>query len=204
MRLSDAQLAAGLAAIDAANALDPNVVSFDGGPRHGRWPRAQLQGMRASHWLGLLAPDAADEVQLAARAHHLGRWTIDRATYPEGRGGYLRWKRDLKAVHRTAVAEVLAPLGVPADVIDRVGELVQRVGLGSDPETQLVEDVACLVFLETQYDELIAKIGTEKVADAVRKTLRKMSPEAIALAPGARMSPEAAALLVRLASEPAA
>jgi hypothetical protein len=195
-RLAAAELAAALSAIDEANAADPNIAVLDGASG----PRAQVQGRRASHWLAQLAPGSDDAVQLAARAHHLRRWTIDRATYPDGRAGYLRWKRDLKAVHRSAIAEVLGPLGVPDGVVQRAGTLVQRVGLGSDPDTQLVEDVACLVFLETQYDDLIDRIGADKVADAVRKTLAKMSAAAIALAPAAVRSEQGAALLAEVAA----
>lgn len=187
---------AAFAAIDAANAEDPNLVDFDGATV----PRAQLQGRLATRWIEALAPGASDEVHLAARAHHLRRWSIDRATYPEGRGGYHRWKRDLRAVHASSVREVLASVGIESARIDRVADLVQRVGLGTDPDTQLVEDAACLVFLETQYEELIDKIGEDKVADAVRKTLPKMSAAAIALAPSAVRSDAGLALLGRVAS----
>lgn len=190
------RLASAFAALDAANAEDPNLMEWEGESVQ----RAYLQGVRATFWIERLDPDASDAVHYAARAHHLRRWSIDRATYPEGRGGYHRWKRDLKAVHADAIREVLGGLEIASAHIEKAALLAQRVGLGTDPETQLVEDAACLVFLETQYDDLIAKIGEEKVADAVRKTLPKMSAAAIALAPEAVRSEAGLDLLVRVAS----
>jgi Domain of unknown function (DUF4202) len=173
-----ASLAAAIAAVDVANGLDPNTVLF----ADAESPLAQLQGIRALVWLNRLEANPSDALVLAVRAHHLRRWTVDRASYPEGRAGYHRWKRAAKEVHASAVAEVVAGTGLDSMVLTRAQELVQRIGLGTDPETQLIEDCACLVFLETQYEALIHKIGREKVVDAVRKTVKKMSPAAIALA----------------------
>ncbi len=195
--MTEFSLDAALAAIDAANASDPNLVVVDGVTV----PRAQHQGVRAVAWLARLDPSADTAVVLAARAHHLRRWSELRAAYPEGRVGYHRWKRAVRAAGRAAIGDVLTPVGVPLSLIARVGALVDREGLGSDPGTQLVEDAACLVFLETQYDELIERLGDEKVAEAVRKTLRKMSPAAIAIAGDAVPSASGLALLQRVASE---
>lgn len=190
-------LDAALAAIDVANADDPNTLEVDGVV----WPQAQYQGMRASYWLSRLSPDAGLDVGLAARAHHLRRWTVDRSSYPEGRAGYHRWKRDARDAARQAIADVLTPVGIDTATVERVGALVDRDGLGRDAGTQLVEDVACLVFLETQYDDLIERLGEDKVADAVRKTLRKMSAESIAIAGEAVHTESGLALLTRVATE---
>lgn len=185
-----------LAAIDAANAHDPNLLSVDGVER----PRAEYQGMRATHWVWLLAPHADITVVLAARAHHLRRWAVIRADYPEGRAGYHRWKRDARDAARKAIADVLGPLGADNATVERVGALVNRDELGRDSGTQLVEDAACLVFLETQYDDLIDRLGEDKVAVAVRKTLKKMSAAAIGIAGDAVKTENGKALLGRVAS----
>jgi hypothetical protein len=171
-------VSAAFAAIDAANALDPTIASFGGITG----PLAKVQGERATVWLARLEPDPSQALQLAVRAHHLRRWTVERASYPEGRAGYHRWKRAAKEVHAAALGEVLTPLHLDDAVVARAQTLVQRIGLGTDPETQSVEDCACLVFLEAQFESLVEKIGREKVVDAVRKTVKKMSPAAIALA----------------------
>ena len=190
-------ITAAVAAIDAANAEDPNLIEVNGST----WPRARYQGIRATHWVERLRPDPEVAVHLAARAHHLRRWEIARADYPEGRVGYHRWKRDARGAARTAISNVLGPVGVDHVTIERVGALVSRDDLGRDDGTQLVEDAACLVFLETQYDELIERLGDEKVADAVRKTLKKMSAEAIAIAGDAVTTESGLALLNRVAAE---
>ena len=157
-----------VAAIDAENEGDPNQVA--GGPR------ARVEGERAMHWVEVLAPDASPELLLAARAHHLRRWSIPRSSYPDGRRGYLRWRRDLKDVHATAVAEVLGAHGFDDASIARVQDLVRKKGLGSDPETQVLEDAICLAFLEVQYDDLAARLDDDHMVEVLRKTLKKMSP----------------------------
>ena len=197
MRLSVAEnrfeLDSAFSALDAANAEDPNVLLVQGIPV----PRALHQGLRASHWLERLGPTSTP-VQLAARAHHVRRWVLNRSDYPDGRVGYHRWKREARELSKASIEELLEPVGLDPATIRRVGELVARENLGSDPETQRVEDVACLVFLETQYDDLIDRLGEDKVVEAVRKTLRKMSSDAIALAGDAVQSETGRALLQRV------
>jgi hypothetical protein len=171
-------LAEALAAIDAANDADPTRVVWQGVAV----AKARLQGERASHWLARLAPDAPEAVQLAVRGHHLRRFAIPRTTYPDGRVGYLRWRAAQKAALAEAFTATLAPVGVDAATIAAAVRLAQRTGLGTDPETQLVEDAACLVFLETDLADLRARLGTDKTVEAIRKTLTKMSDRAVALA----------------------
>lgn len=178
------------AAIDAANALDPNLID-------GR-PLALVQGERASAWLARRLPDAPLALALAVRAHHVRRWTIARASYPDGRAGYLRWRRDLKAVHADAVAELLGPCGVDASVIARAQELVAKRAPVTDADQQAFEDVVCLVFLETQFEALIDKLADDdKMVEVLRKTLPKMSAAGVALAGSAALHPRGAALLAR-------
>ena len=177
-----------LAAIDAANAEDPNLLD-------GR-PRALVQGELATTWLARLDPDAPPALQIAVRAHHLRRWAIPRDSRPDGRAGYLKWRRDLKLVHAEAVAEILGHLGVDATTIAAVQQLVKKQGLGTDPRAQTFEDVVCLVFLQTQYDALIAKVDDDaKMIAVLRKTVPKMSPAGLALVGEALPSERGAALV---------
>ncbi len=184
-------LTAAFAAIDGANAVDPNIIEW----LDERWPRAQLQGLLATEWAETIDPRASDEVLLAARAHHVRRWTIARASYPEGRVGYLRWRRALKDVHAEVVAEILPDAGVSATVVTRVQALVRKDELGHDPETQLVEDAICLTFLETQFEELAARLDHDRLVTAVQKTVVKMSDRAVALVAQTRISAAARAAL---------
>lgn len=162
-------------AIDAVNERDPIAVEWRGAAV----PRSLLQGQRATTWLPQVIDSPSIALSIAARAHHLARWTIARTSYPDGRAGYLRWRKASKEASAELLAATLAPLGVNADIVTRAVDLVQRVGLGTDPEAQAAEDVACLVFLETDYVALLQRVGSETTATAVRKTLKKMSPRAI-------------------------
>lgn len=175
-----ADLAAALAAIDAANEADPNLLD-------GR-PRALVEGRAASDWVHRLSGDPAAEVIIATRAHHLRRWELPRDSYPQGRAGYLRWRRDQKQRHGDQVATILDDHGFDQTRIERVRALLARRDLGQDPETQLVEDAACLVFLELRYEEMLERLEHAHMVDVVRKTLAKMSPAAIAATDGLELS----------------
>lgn len=161
-------------AIDAANAADPTSVVVDGAAV----PLALEQGRRAEAWVRRLAPDAEPAALIAARAHHLRRWEVPRNSYPNGRAGYLRWRRDQKARHRDDIAALMAELGHAPALIARTQMLIERRDL-RDPGAQLVEDAACLVFIELQLAEMTERLEHAKLVDVVRKTLVKMSPAAI-------------------------
>jgi hypothetical protein len=150
-----------------------------------------------TRWVRTLDPDCTDEQLLAARAHHLRRWTIPRDSYPGGRAGYLRWRTALKRQHADDVGEILRAAGYDDQMVARVQAIVRKQGLGSDPAVQVHEDALCLVFLETQLDELAGKLGDHKTIDVLQKTAKKMSPAGLQAALGLRFAPAAAALLER-------
>ncbi|MDE0801839.1 MAG: DUF4202 domain-containing protein, partial [Acidimicrobiales bacterium] len=151
-----------------------------------------------SSWVRKLDPDATEVQLLAARAHHLRRWTIPRADYPQGRPGYLRWRTARKTQHADEVAAILADVGYGQAEIERVGEIIRKVGLASDPQVQTHEDALCLVFLQTQVDETLAKLDDDDHRiEVLRKTAKKMSAEALEIAGGLDYSPGAAELLSR-------
>lgn len=169
---------AAVAAIDAANADDPNSVVVDGVER----PKEQAHAELMTEWVRRLDPEATDEQLLAARAHHLRRWALPRAEYPEGRAGYLRWRTELSKRHAAEVGEILAAHGYDAASVERVQQIIRKQGLATDPAVQVHEDALCLVFLDTQLDPTIDRLGRDKVVDVVAKTVRKMSPAGIAAA----------------------
>ena len=187
------RLARALAAIDAANADDPRTIVVDGVER----PKEQAHAEMMTRWVRTLAPGCSDEQLLAARAHHLRRWSIPRDDYPPGRAGYLRWRTALRRQHAGDVAAILRDAGYDDTSIGRVQDIVRKVGLGRDPEVQVHEDALCLVFLETQYDELAGRLDDDKMIDILRKTAGKMSPEGLAAAGSLPLSSSGAALLER-------
>jgi len=172
------RLAAALAAIDAANADDPHTLVFEGEER----PKEQLHAELMTAWVRRLDPAATDEQVIAARAHHLRRWSVPRESYPDGRAGYLRWRTALKRQHADDVGAILAGVGYGPASVERVQQIVRKEGLANDPQVQVHEDALCLVFLQTQFDELADRLGDERTVDVLRKTARKMSPEGLALA----------------------
>jgi len=167
-----------IVAIDAANADDPETIVVRGVRRSKELAHAELMTERVHE----LDPDA-DEVQLlAARAHHLRRWTIPRTSFPDGRAGYLRWRTTLNRQHATDVAAILADAGYDTASIERVQRIIRKEGLKTDAAVQTHEDALCLVFLETQLLELLDRLGADKSIDVIAKTLRKMSQQGIDVA----------------------
>ncbi len=171
------RLAGALAAIDAANAGDPNTLRVRGEVR----PKEQAHAELMTEWIDRLDPDATEAQHLAARAHHLRRWTVPRADHPVGRAGYLRWRAALKKQHAAELGQILEQVGYDADTIDRAQRIIRKEGLGSDPAVQTHEDALCLVFLETQLAALADAQGDEKIVSIIQKTAAKMSDRALAL-----------------------
>ena len=176
----DGRFAAAIAEIDAVNAEDPSREPQGGEVGAPLAPSALLYGQRMSGWLLRLAPDAPEELRLAARAQHIARWRIPRKEFPEGRDGYLAWRSALAWFHAETAGEIMARLGYDRGAIDRVADLLQKKRLKRDSDVQTLEDAACLVFLETQFAAFAAKHPDDKVIDILRKTAAKMSARGLA------------------------
>lgn len=165
-------LAAAFATLDAFNAEDPNRLTVDGQPV----PKELHYARRMSAWLEAIAPGASDALKLAARAQHIGRWTSPRSDYPMDKAGYYKWRRALYVFHADTASKLLTAAGIDAATVSRVGELLRKENIKTDPEMQTLEDVACLVFLENFYTDFSRKHDDDKVIDILRKTWKKMSP----------------------------
>jgi hypothetical protein len=170
--MSAAGLDTAFAAIDAANADDPHTIVVRGERR----PKEQAHAELAVEWVRRLDSSASEALLLAARAHHVRRWEVPRSSQPEGRAGYLKWKRGLQQHHADVAARVLADVGVDEETIERVRSLVKKERIKTDPEVQALEDALCLVFIETQFGELTEQLGDDHMVEVVVKTLRKMTP----------------------------
>lgn len=166
------RFAAVIAAIDAANAADPARDEATGKPA------SLLYGERMSAELARLAPDAPERVKIAARGQHIERWTSPRETYPEGRAGYLAWRTDLAKFHAERVGALMAEAGYEEAERAAVASLLRKEGIKRNPDTQLLEDVICFVFVRHYFAPFAAKHTDEDVTRIITKTARKMSPEA--------------------------
>jgi hypothetical protein len=160
-----------VAAIDAANAADPNALEI-----HGRAEPAELvYGRRMTEMLARMAPAASEPLRIAARGQHIERWRFPRKNYPEGRAGYLKWRQDAKEMHAKRLSAIMAGVGYESADIARVGALVRKEKFKLDPEAQLLEDVVCVVFLEHYLSPFMAKTEPAKLPGILAKTWRKMS-----------------------------
>jgi 5-methylthioribose kinase len=160
-----------IAAIDAENVQDPNQEIY----QSKSIPKEFLYSDRMYKRLLDFEPNASEEVQIAAKAQHICRWKIARETYPMDRVGYLKWREELKKFHAQTTATILEKSGYNQDFIVRVSFLIEKKLLKKDAETQLLEDVICLVFLEFYFDDFVQKHDTEKLKNIIQKTWNKMS-----------------------------
>ena len=134
-----------------------------------------------------LSQTPSDALRLAARCQHLRRAETPRSAFPEGVLGYKKWRANAALEHRKLALELLRHAGVDEPVALRVGDLLLKKGLRTDPEVMLFEDAIALTFLEIDFASFAKKHPVDKVVDVVRKTWAKMTPAghaaALALAP---------------------
>ena len=182
-----------VARFDAANAEDPHRERADGVEQ----PRELVYARRMTATLYSFAPDAPEVVRLAARCQHIRRWTIPRADYPDGRDGYRRWRTDLAGYHAKTAGAILRDVGYGDDTVARVGALLRKERLKADPEVQLLEDVACLVFLQHYLPAFAPRQDEAKLDGILRKTWGKMSARGQAAALRLDLEPNLRQLLSR-------
>jgi hypothetical protein len=156
---------------DAANKQDPNTEIFEGTT----YPKEVLYGIRMTERLHEFAPNASEALQLAARCQHICRWEISRESYAMNREGYLRWRQDLKKFHARKASSILKDVGYNQDTIAKVCFLLEKKQLKKNDETQTIEDVICLVFLEYYFEPFALKYPEDKTIEILKKTWRKMS-----------------------------
>jgi hypothetical protein len=82
--------------------------------------------------------------------------------------------------HHARIAEgIMLACDYDVHTIEIVKFLLLKRELQQNPETQLLEDVICLVFIEHYLADFAAQHEPEKVVDIVRKTMKKMTHRAI-------------------------
>jgi Domain of unknown function (DUF4202) len=157
---------------DAVTAEDPQQEIVEGVS----YPKELLYAQRLTTWLERFAPEASEALRLAARCQHIRRWMIPRQDYPMDRRGYLQWRTGLAKFHAETAAEILRQVGYEETLINRVQTLLRKEGLKRDPEVQCLEDVICLVFLESYCADFAKQHDVAKMLPVIRKTWDKMSP----------------------------
>ena len=184
---------AAMRAFDEANGKDPHRETV-----HGKaYPRELLHARWLSEWVERLQPEASEELRLAARCQHIERWKTSRQSFPEGRRGYLEWRKSLARYHAQRAGEILQGLAYPEQIIRRVRQLNLKEDIKGDAEMQVLEDALCLVFLERQFHDFAQKTEEPKVLRILRRTWRKMSPEGREIALGLDLDPGDRELVVK-------
>jgi hypothetical protein len=165
-----------IADIDAANADDPRTIVVDGVERPYEIAYAERMGRR----LEAMYPEASELLRIAARGQHLRRFDIPRAQFPEGRDGYNEWRRTCREHHAKLLHDIMSRHGYDSRDIEHVAKLVKKEQLKKDKESQALENVVDVVFLDHYFDEFYGKYShydDAKIIDIIGKTLRKMSPK---------------------------
>lgn len=163
-----------IALIDEKNAQDLNR-EIDNGKSQ---PKELLYSQRMTDCLLDHMPTAPEALQIAVRAQHICRWEIPRKDYPMTKPGYMNWRNDLKKMHANITAEILESVGYDAEFIDRVKFIISKKSFKKDPDSQTLEDVVCLVFLQYYFEDFASKHDTDRLMDIVQKTWKKMSDAA--------------------------
>lgn len=158
---------------DKANSSDPNKEIFE----KKEYPKELLYAIRMTERLNKFAPNPSEALKLTVRCQHICRWEIPRDSYEMNRVGYLNWRQDLKGFHAKKAASILKEVGYDDETIEQVEFLLLKKQLKKNAETQTLEDVVCLVFLEFYFLKFSEKYTEEKLVDIIQKTWKKMSKE---------------------------
>ncbi len=160
--------------IKSANSEDPNQES-DG---EKSWPKELLYTHRMADMLERYSPDADDVMKLAIQAQHIQRWQSPRNAYPMNKKGYHQWRTNLYQFHADTLATLMQTADYSKTDIDRAKQAVGKKSLKSNPDTQLLEDVSALVFIEYYMQAFVDKhpeYDEEKWISIILRTWNKVS-----------------------------
>lgn len=180
--------------IDKANIQDPNKEILEGK----EYPMEMIYSNRMTSWLDKLDSDVSEQLQIAARAQHIQRWKIPRAKYPRDRDGYRKWRKELMDFHAEKTGVIMTEAGYDENSISRVKSLIKKELFKTDPESQMLEDVVCLVFLENYFSDFSKEHmdDNEKINRIIKKTWNKMSDKGRELAQEIELPVEAKSLIL--------
>ncbi len=181
---------------DTANSQDPNQEISEAKS----YPRELLYAQRMTACLENFKPNASEALRLAVRCQHIGRWQIPRQDYPQGRAGYLHWRTTLYEFHAQKASEILRKVGYEDVMIEQVGQLLRKKKMREGTDSQILEDVICLVFFQHYLTDFSQKHPKEKIYEIIQKTWRKMSKEGQKTSQELTLSPATRQLLTEALS----
>ncbi|MEE9444441.1 MAG: DUF4202 domain-containing protein [Cocleimonas sp.] len=162
-----------IALYDEANSQDPNTV--DGAPKE------LIYSQRMLDMINRYLPDADDVAKLSVAAQHIQRWESPRKDYPMNRKGYHLWRTRLYKIHADKAVAILKKVGYDDAVTERVQLAIGKKNIKTNKDTQILEDVAALTFIEhymTAMYENFPMYDEEKWIDIIIRTWKKMSEDA--------------------------
>ncbi|KAL8973235.1 MAG: hypothetical protein Q9183_000088 [Haloplaca sp. 2 TL-2023] len=183
--------------IDEAHQQDPKKVETQDGPV----PYELFYSNKMNAYLEKRDPNASETLRLAIRAQHLRRWEVPRDSYEKNKTGYHLWRTFLKKRQAELAAQICLDSGYSEEDANRVAALVRKENLTKDAETQTLEDVACLVFLDDQFEDFEKEHDEAKIISILRKTWGKMSDQGHIMALDISMSDRARGLVKRALNE---
>lgn len=163
-----------ITAIDQANQHSPRKTIVDGTERS----YENVYSERMTSTLERMYPEASELLKIAARAQHIRRWDILRADYPLGPKGYNNWRKTCREHHAQIMDGIMSAHGYTEQDIEAVGIYLKKQKLKKNDESQALENIVDVVFLEFYWDEFVEKFpqyDDDKLIDIVGKTLLKMS-----------------------------
>lgn len=173
-----------LSAIDDINRQDSNITVSD----NIEYPKELIYGQRMTACLTQHWPQASELLQIAVRAQHIKRWHLKRNEFKQGKAGYYQWRIALGKFHAELTANVMTELGYSDAQAQQTASIICKENLKNTDTSQLnsdsqtLEDVACLVFLEHYFEEFAAKYieqdNEPKIIRIVQLTWKKMSEDA--------------------------
>ncbi len=167
---------------DAANSKDPNMVADENGNDA---PKELIYSHRMVDMINRYLPEADEVAKLSVAAQHIQRWTSPRSDYPMNRKGYHQWRTRLYGYHAETATAILEEVGYDEETIARVKLAIGKKDLKNNKDTQILEDVAALTFIEhymTAMYENFPQYDEEKWIDIIIRTWKKMSADAQAFA----------------------
>ncbi|KAG9235403.1 hypothetical protein BJ875DRAFT_272355 [Amylocarpus encephaloides] len=176
--------------IDMEHAKDPTKKSVKGQDSQDTTevPYELYYAQQMTHYLSLREPNASPILHVAIRAQHFRRWDTPRDSYPKTREGYLKWRFDAKNKQADETYKICKDqCDFTEEEAKEVAALIKKKDLKKNVETQILEDVACLVFLDDQFAQFEEDLrerdfDERKIINIVQKTWGKMSEKGHELA----------------------
>lgn len=182
--------------IDQAHAQDPEIITVDGED----FPKELLYSNRMTECLLKFHPQADNLQIIGAKCQHLFRWEIPRKSYPMNKKGYYQWRIFLYDYQAKKAAELMEQCNYSEEEINQVKLMVSKSDLKNNSSAQLLEDVACLVFVSYYLAEFADGYDEEKMIAIIKRTWNKMSEKAHSFALALEHSPSTLNLLKKALS----